>query len=575
MKIDRRSLKLFNIKKEVYSIAILRVISFLCFLYFSYNFVDFLFEIINTKQREQILLSCILKAAIALIVFYFTKYYDNKLSHKISQKIRKGISFEIYDKVEKLSLNYTNAVSTGNLVVMNSSSLANIEMYFNKFIPQIYATMLIVLSSLIIYSAISIYLSIAMLILYPLIPISIMVILKKSKKVNKKTFSDFLSLSELFYDRLKGFDIAKIYGKEDNINREIDRRSENYRVSTMQLLKHQLNSINIMDATSYISIFVMGVISITVLKNPALIIFVIVASFECFKPLRVLGGLFHISMRANVEFDNIYKLLDYKEEEKENSILLEKGKDIEFKGVSFAYNKNNVLENINIKLKKGTKVALVGESGSGKSTIIKLIMGLITPVKGEITYGNKNLSKISFKELTKQMTVITSDSYLNNASIREHLKINENITEEQMYRALEKVNLKEFALEKGGLDYKLTSGGGNLSGGQKQRLLAAKAILKDSYIYILDEAVSNIDDYSKEIVLKAFDSIKQDKIIIIVSHDLLTTKNCDNIYVLKDKKIIEEGNYNKLTKEETLYKKLLEEQENLKNKYLLKGGKDD
>lgn len=202
-------------------------------------------------------------------------------------------------------------------------------------------------------------------------------------------------------------------------------------------------------------------------------------------------------------------------------------------------------------------------------------MGLITPVKGEITYGNKNLSKISFKELTKQMTVITSDSYLNNASIREHLKINENITEEQMYRALEKVNLKEFALEKGGLDYKLTSGGGNLSGGQKQRLLAAKAILKDSYIYILDEAVSNIDDYSKEIVLKAFDSIKQDKIIIIVSHDLLTTKNCDNIYVLKDKKIIEEGNYNKLTKEETLYKKLLEEQENLKNKYLLKGGKDD
>ena len=384
-----------------------------------------------------------------------------------------------------------------------------------------------------------------------------------------------MCIRDRFYDRLKGFDIAKIYGKEDNINREIDRRSENYRVSTMQLLKHQLNSINLMDAISYISIFVMSVISITVLKNPALIIFVIVASFECFKPLRVLGGLFHISMRANVEFDNIYKLLDYKEEEKESSIHLEKGQDIEFKGVSFSYNKNNILENINIKLKKGTKVALVGESGSGKSTIIKLIMGLITPVKGEITYGNKNLSKISFKELTKQMTVITSDSYLNNASIREHLKINENITEEQMYRALEKVNLKEFVQEKGGLDYKLDFGGENLSGGQKQRLLAAKAILKDSYIYILDEAVSNIDDYSKEIVLKAFDSIKQDKIIIIVSHDLLTTKNCDNIYVLKDKKIIEEGNYNKLTKEETLYKKLLEEQENLKNKYLLKGGKDD
>lgn len=122
----------------------------------------------------------------------------------------------------------------------------------------------------------------------------------------------------------------------------------------------------------------------------------------------------------------------------------------------------------------------------------------------------------------------------------------------------------------GGLDYELTAGAGNLSGGQKQRLLAAKAILKNSYIYILDEAVSNIDDYSKNIVLSAFDSIKEGKIIIIISHDLETITNSDNIYVLKDKKIIEEGTHDELLDSPSLYKRLFNDQQELKSKFSAK-----
>ena len=139
--------------------------------------------------------------------------------------------------------------------------------------------------------------------------------------------------------------------------------------------------------------------------------------------------------------------------------------------------------------------------------------------------------------MAKITTLITNDSYLVKGTVREHLSVRKNITEEEMYNALEKVNLKDFVEEHGGLDYELAIGAANLSGGQKQRLLAAKAILKDSYLYILDEAVSNIDDYSKEIVLNAFDSIKEGKIIIVISHDLETVTNADNIYVLKIRKL--------------------------------------
>lgn len=570
MKIDGRAMALFNIKKEVYLVAILKLVAFWCSLFFIYNFVDFLFYSLGEESRSGAVLGFILKTVVGLVVYYAATTGDNYFSHKISKQVRNTLRKEIYNKVEKLSLNYTEAVNTGSLLVMNSSSIVNIEFYFNKFVPQMFATLFIVFSSFVIYGKIHILLFIAMLLLYPLIPVSIMIIIKKSKKANKKNFSDFLSLSEVFYDRLSGFTTAKIYGKEDNVASDVDTRSAKYRKSTMALLRHQLNSINVMDAITYVSIFVLSIIAIFAVKDQKLIVFVIVASLECFKPLRALGGLFHISMKGNVELDNIYKLLDHPEQEKDETIEVEAGKNIVLNNVSFSYGEETTLENINMLFKPGTKTALVGESGSGKSTIIKLILGLNSNYSGSIKYDNFNIDTIPTREMSKITTLITNDSYLVKGTIREHLSVRKNITEEEMYNALEKVNLKDFVEEHGGLDYELTIGAANLSGGQRQRLLAAKAILKDSYLYILDEAVSNIDDYSKEIVLNAFDSIKEGKIIIVISHDLETIANSDNIYVLKDKKIIEEGTHAELIEENSLYRKLFTDQQQLKSKFLAK-----
>ncbi|MGY3817303.1 ABC transporter ATP-binding protein/permease [Gemella taiwanensis] len=570
MKIDGRAMALFNIKKEVYLVAILKLVAFWCSLFFIYNFVDFLFYSLGEESRSGAVLGFILKTVVGLVVYYAATTGDNYFSHKISKQVRNTLRKEIYNKVEKLSLNYTEAVNTGSLLVMNSSSIVNIEFYFNKFVPQMFATLFIVLSSFVIYGKIHILLFIAMLLLYPLIPVSIMIIIKKSKKANKKNFSDFLSLSEVFYDRLSGFTTAKIYGKEDNVASDVDTRSAKYRKSTMALLRHQLNSINVMDAITYVSIFILSIIAIFAVKDQKLIIFVIVATLECFKPLRALGGLFHISMKGNVELDNIYKLLDHLEQEKDETIEVEAGKNIVLNNVSFSYGEETTLENINMLFKPGTKTALVGESGSGKSTIIKLILGLNSNYSGSIKYDNFNIDSIPTREMAKITTLITNDSYLVKGTVREHLSVRKNITEEEMYNALEKVNLKDFVEEHGGLDYELAIGAANLSGGQKQRLLAAKAILKDSYLYILDEAVSNIDDYSKEIVLNAFDSIKEGKIIIVISHDLETVTNSDNIYVLKDKKIIEEGTHAELIEENSLYRKLFTDQQQLKSKFLAK-----
>jgi len=546
MKIDGRALALFNIKKEVYLVAFCKLVAFWCSLFFIYNFVDFLFTLLSGEYPISYILTFTLRTALSFVLYYLATTGDNFFSHKISKQVRNTLRQEIYNKVERLSLNYTEAVNTGSLLVMNSSSIVNIEFYFNKFVPQMFATLLIVLSSFVIYEKIHILLFVAMLLLYPLIPISIMIIIKKSKKANKQNFSDFLNLSEVFYDRLAGFTTAKIYGKEDSVAGDVDTRSSKYRKSTMALLRHQLNSINVMDAITYISIFVLSIIAIFIVKDNKLIIL------------------------GNVELDNIYKLLDYPEQEKNNDITLTPGKNIVLSNVGFSYGDNTTLEDINMIIKPGTKTAFVGESGSGKSTLVKLILGLYSNYSGTIKYDTYDIDVIPTDEMLKITTLITNDSYLVKGTIRDHLTVSKYITEEDMFNALEKVNLKDFVIKNGGLDYELAAGAGNLSGGQKQRLLAAKAILKDSYIYILDEAVSNIDDYSKNIVLSAFDSIKEGKIIIIISHDLETITNSDNIYVLKDKKIIEEGTHDELLDSPSLYKRLFNDQQELKSKFSAK-----
>ena len=133
MKIDGRAMVLFNIKKEVYLVAVLKLITFWCSLFFIYNFVDFLFYSLGEENRSGAVLGFILKTVVGLVVYYAATTGDNYFSHKISKQVRNTLRKEIYNKVEKLSLNYAEAVNTGSLLVMNSSSIVNIEFYFNKF----------------------------------------------------------------------------------------------------------------------------------------------------------------------------------------------------------------------------------------------------------------------------------------------------------------------------------------------------------------------------------------------------------------------------------------------------------
>lgn len=245
------------------------------------------------------------------------------------------------------------------------------------------------------------------------------------------------------------------------------------------------------------------------------------------------------------------------EEERDLSILK---KDISFKGITFGYNtEKNVLQNFNLVLKGGAKVAIVGESGSGKSTIAKLIIKLYRPSEGSIFIGDMNIDKISSEWLREKVIYVSQETFMFNVSIMENLLLDgESISEEDVYSACKIAKIHQFIM-KLPLQYHsvLEEGASNLSSGQKQRLMLARAILRRPYILVLDEAMSNLNFELEKIIDQSIKAYLPSTTIIIITHRASIARLCDNIYVLEDGVIKESGCHQELVRIKGRYCELL------------------
>ena len=211
------------------------------------------------------------------------------------------------------------------------------------------------------------------------------------------------------------------------------------------------------------------------------------------------------------------------------------------------FNNVNILENINLEINQGELITLPGKSGCGKSTIAGLILGKNKNYKGSIRIDETELTDINEQSLMEQIILVSHNSYLFKGTVEENLKMGKSdATKEEMEAALRKVNLLDFINSEEGLNTKIAEQGSNLSGGQCQRLAMARAILKDAKMYIFDEATSNIDAESEELIMEVIHKLALTKTIILISHRLANVVNSDCIYMLKNGKITEKGNHSEL-----------------------------
>lgn len=487
-------------------------------------------------------------------------------SYLAAQDVKLHIRKKLYEKLLRLGNSYTKVISTSEIVQLSVEGVDQLETYFGRYLPQFLYSILAPLTLFLCFVWVDYKSAIVLFLCVPLIPISIIAIQKFAKKLLSKYWTGYANLGNRFLENLQGLTTLKIYQSDAYKHDEMNQEAQAFRSITMKVLIMQLNSVSVMDIIAYGGSALGSIIAAMNYLHGSIslgtAICIVLLSVEFFLPLRLLGSYFHIAMNGIAASDKIFCLLDA-EEYIQGTISLASPIDvIEAKNLSFRYDEHRmVLKNIDFKIHKGQYIAIAGESGSGKSTLAKVMMGMLKDYQGNITcnaFERRNISDDSFYQ---QVSYVSHHPFIIKGSVRDNLKMaNAQANQAQMIQVLKDVNLYDFLQQEQGLDTILQEEGSNLSGGQKQRLVLARALLKDSSIYIFDEATSNIDVESEQIILTIIEKLAKVKTIVMITHRLATLKKCNQIFLLQDGSLKEQGSHEELMKAQGIYADLYNKQ---------------
>ena len=486
----------------------------------------------------------LLKTAAVFLGCVIVRFICDRLSadssFKASVDVKKILRKNIYEKMLRLGPSYRDKIATSAVMQVSTEGVEQLEVYFGKYLPQLFFSLLAPVTLFAVTAGISLKSATVLLVCVPLIPVSIVAVQKFAKKLLGKYWSIYTGLGDSFLENLQGLTTLKIYQADEEKTEEMDKEAENFRRITMKVLTMQLNSISVMDIVAYGGAAVGIVVAVREFLHgrlsPEGILTIILLASEFFIPLRMLGSFFHIAMNGMAASDKIFAILDLEEPEQGKRNISSSDTDIEIRNLDFFYTEERkILENLNMKVSSGEFVSIVGESGCGKSTIAGLISGKNRGFSGEILIGGIPIQQISNESLMKNIVLVRHNSYLFKGTVKENLSMADpDASENKMKEVLEKVNLMGFLDEQQGLETELLERGSNLSGGQQQRLAIARALLYDAPVYIFDEATSNIDVESEELIMNVVRELAKTRTVILISHRLANVIDSDRIYLITD-----------------------------------------
>ena len=508
---------------------------------------------------------------LAVVVRFCCERMGARSSYLACVDVKRILREKIYEKMLKLGASYREQVSSSEVVQVSTEGVEQLETYFGKYLPQLFYSLIAPVTLFVILCRVSLRSSVVLLICVPLIPISIVVVQKVAKKLLNRYWSIYTGLGDSFLENLQGLTTLKIYQADQQKADEMDEESQRFRQITMKVLTMQLNSTSVMDIVAYGGAAVGMAVAVTEFLHGNLslsgTLCIVLLASEFFLPLRLLGSFFHIAMNGMAASDKIFRILDLPEPKAGEKTLPDGGLDISFRNVHFSYEKDReILKGIDLDVPAGSFVSLVGESGCGKSTIAGILSGKNREFLGEICVGGVPISEIREDELMKHVVLVRHNSYLFKGTVRENLQMaKKDATDTEMREVLKKVNLLGFLDTQNGLDTKLLEKAGNLSGGQCQRLAIARALLADAPVYIMDEATSNIDVESEELIMDVIHEMAKTRTVLLISHRLANVVQSDRIYFLKDGEIREFGKHEELMALDGDYRHLYESQRALEN----------
>ena len=537
---------------------------------YSENYLNYFVTLKKVDGNNDVLIFMVGLIVITFLLKNIFNYMSMFFITYLRNGVVKNIRNDIYKSIIKLSLSYYSEKKRGDIVARISSDVQELDHSFLSIFELIVKDPLMVLFTLLSMFLISPKLSIFVIVFIPICGFVISLVGKslrrKSLKVQKEQ-GQFISLVD---ETLSGMKILKIFNAEEKFQKK-------FMNSTIRFYKFSNSVLNRKNLASPLSEFlgitaiagVLWVGGMMVLKENSLdasaFIVYLGLAYNILTPAKSLSRATYKVKKATAAAERIFDVIDNDTIISENKNALEINSfdhNIEIKNISFSYENDVVINNLNLTIPKGSSVALVGQSGSGKSTLANLICRFYDTQKGEIRFDNTDIKNLKKESLRKMIGLVTQDSILFNDTIKNNLLIaKEDATNDEIINCLKVANAWEFVkkLPKK-IDTNIGDSGNKLSGGQKQRLSIARAVLKNPPILVLDEATSALDSESEKLVQTALNNLMKDKTSIVIAHRLSTIQNSEKIIVLDKGQIIESGKHKELMKKDGVYSNLVKMQ---------------
>jgi subfamily B ATP-binding cassette protein MsbA len=508
---------------------------------------------------------------VVILVAFFLRNLARFMAMYFMANVRvgaiKGIRNSIYHKLLILPLSFFSKHKKGDVIARVTTDVQEVEYSIMNYLEMIVRDPVTIIAFLIFMISISPQLTLFVLIILPLTGIIIGRIgksLRKQSKVGQNMFAGLLSTIE---ESISGLRIIKAFNAIDYTNNKFKEFNNTYSKLLIWIYRRR-------DLSSPLSEFLSSVVIIVVLwfggrmvlaDNPSIaaadfITYIVVFS-QIIPPAKTFAQGFFSIQKGIASAERIFEILDAEEliEEKPDAADIEDfNKELEFRNVSFKYEKEKVLKNINLKIPKGKLIALVGESGGGKSTMADLMPRFYDVSSGGVYVDGNNIKDLKIDSLRKLMGIVSQESILFNDSIFNNIAFGlENVLQEDVVAAAKVANAHEFIMNTEN-EYQTNIGdrGVKLSGGQRQRISIARAVLANPPILILDEATSSLDTESEKLVQEALYNIMKDRTSVVIAHRLSTIQHADEIIVLKKGEIVERGTHKQLIELKGVYRKL-------------------